>query len=253
MSNETSDNDQPTEPTTLISRRSALRSGSLLAGAGVVTGAGLWYSSKPVMALEGGVISSGDVVLTNNQQDVTGVVIQPELTIDYENISSGVDSVQIVVTADITAGLTKDQITQPPNASTVVTSWGSQTSPTGVEFFNTQESATVAGADLDASALASDQVSQTNPGADVLFASEVDLTADAGIGDTPFPQGVQDDEAAASEVTLTYDATLNTTDGDTGAVTDTKTTTYQVVVDNPASDSDLSGSSITSGSGSDGT
>jgi hypothetical protein len=69
-----------------------------------------------------------------------------------------------------------------------------------------------------------------------------------------FPGGgsstaISDDEAGVSEVTLDYTVTLRDTDN---GVTnqDTETASYYVIIDNPATDTDTSGTSGTGATGS---
>jgi len=241
-----------------------------MAGAGAV---GIHLTTRPTLALEtDDAITASDVTLANNEQEVTDVTLQPSFNLDYENFSGGIDEIDFDVTVSkVTANVTTDP---GVNATTLVTDWHKD-SASGDYVAYDSGTATDGGAvvseanhavgsseaitsvdesiDLDATAVTSDATAGTDEtasftGTASMVTNLTDMVADH------FPGGgastaISDDEAGVSEVTLDYTVTLRDTDN---GVTnqDTETASYYVIVDNPATDTDTSGTSGTGATGS---
>lgn len=254
-------------------RRTVLKGG---VGAAAVVGAGglgVYLTSRPALALTtDDSITAADVTLANNEQEVTDVTLQPTFNVDYENFSAGIDEIDFDVTvSQVTANVTTDP---GVNASTLVTDWhvdsasgdyvaydagtatdgGSAVSEASHTVGTTEAIASVGeGIDFDATAITSGATAGTDEtGSFSGPTSFVDNLTDMAIDH--FPGGgastaLSDDEAGVSQVTLDYDVTLRDVDNGV-ANTDTETVSYYVIIDNPATDTDTSGTSGTSGSGS---
>lgn len=236
-------------------------------------GAALVLGTRPALALTtDDVITAADVTLANNEQEVTDVTLQPSFDLDYENFSGGIDQIDFDVTVTkVVANVTTDPGT---NATTLVTDWHAD-SATGDYPAYESGSATDGGAVVsEAGHLAGTTESIGSVAENIDFnADGVTSGATAGTDETAlftgtvsmvdnltdmvvehFPGGgtstsISDDEAAVSEVTLDYTVTLRDTDN---GVTnqDTETVSYYVIIDNPATDTDTSGSSGTGATGS---
>lgn len=256
-----------------FTRRTAIKGGIgtlTVAGAG---GLGIYLSTKPTVALQTDAgITAADVTLANNEQEVTDVTLQPSFDVDYENFSGGIDEIDFDVTvSQVTANVTTDP---GVNASTLVTDWhvdsnsgdyiaydagtatdgGSLVSETSHSVGSSEAIASVGESiDLDATAVTSGAVAGTDEtafftGTTSLISNLTDMVVEH------FPGGgtstsISDDEAGISEVTLDYSLTLR--DIDNGVTNqDTETASYYMIIDNPATDTDTSGTSGTGGSGS---
>lgn len=254
-------------------RRTAIKAG---AGALTVAGAGglsFYLGSRPALALEtDDSITAADVTLANNEQEVTDVTIQPTFNVDYENFSAGVDEIDFDVTvSQVTANVTTDP---GVNASTLVTDWHVD-SNTGDHVAYEAGGATDSGAlvaEANHTLGSSEAIASVDESID-FDATGLTAGAEAGTDETGsfsgptsvvgnltdmvvdhFPGGgastaLSDDEAGVSEVTLDYSVTLR--DLDNGVTnTDTETISYYVIIDNPATDTDTSGSTGTGATGS---
>lgn len=256
----------------VFDRRTAIKGGAgavAVAGAG---GLGLFLTSRPALALEtDDAITAANVSLENNEQEVTDVTLQPTFNVDYENFSAGIDEIDFDVTvSQVTANVTTDPGVA---ASTLVTDWH-------VDSASGDYVAYDAGTATDGGAAVSEAnhtVGTTEAIASVVESIDFDATgitsgATAGTDETGsfsgptsfvdsltdmvvdhFPGGgasttISDDEAGVSQVTLDYSVTLRDTDNGV-TNTDTETVSYYVIIDNPATDTDTSGTSGTSASG----
>ena len=261
------------EQESTIDRRTVIKGGVgalTLAGAGAV---GIHFTTRPTFALEtDDAITASDVTLANNEQEVTDVTLQPSFDLDYENFSGGIDEIDFDVTvSQVTANVTTDP---GINATTLVTDWHKD-SGSGDYVAYDSASAADGGAvvseanhavgsseaitsvdeniDLDATAVTSGATAGTDETASFTgTASMVSNLTDMVVDH--FPGGgsstaISDDEAGVSEVTLDYTVTLRDTDN---GVTnqDTETASYYVIIDNPATDTDTSGTSGTDATGS---
>lgn len=258
-----------------ITRRTALK-----AGAGGLTVAGLGgvgimlttQTGAAVAITTDDSITASDVTLANNEQEVTGVTLQPTFNIDYEDFSAGIDQLDFSVTiSQVVANVTTDP---GVNATTLVTDWhadsasgdyvaySSGTATDGGSLVDetnhaagTQEAlASVSeSVDLDATGLTQGAVAGT--GETASFTGTVSLISNlTDMVVEHFPGGgtstsIADDEAGISEVTVDYSLTLRDSDNGTTS-TDTETVSYYVIIDNPSSTSDTSGSSGTGATGS---
>lgn len=257
----------------IFNRRTAVKGGIgalTVAGAG---GLGLYFATKPSLALStDDSITASDVTLANNEQEVTDVTLQPTFNLDYENFSGGIDEIDFDVTvSQVTANVTTDP---GVNATTLVTDWhvdstngdyvaydsGTATDGGAVvsEANHTAGTSEAIGSvsetiDLDATGVTSGAVAGTDESASFtgtvsLIDNLTDMVADH------FPGGgssttISDDEAGVSEVTLDYTVTLR--DIDNGVTNqDSETVSYYVIIDNPATDTDTSGTSGTGATGS---
>ncbi len=254
-------------------RRTAIKGGVGLVSVASVGGLGMYLTSRPALALEtDDAITASDVTLSNNEQEITDVTLQPTFDLDYENFSGGIDEIDF----DVTVSQVTANVTTAPGvaASTLVTDWHAD-STSGDYVAYESGTATDGGAlvseanhavgtteaiasvdesiDFDATAITSGATAGTDEtGSFTGTASIVNNLSDMVV--EHFPGGgtstaLSDDEAGVSEVTLDYAVTLR--DLDNGVTNqDTETVSYNVIIDNPATDTDTSGTSGTGATGS---
>lgn len=259
------------EPRT--TRRTVIKAGAGLVTVGGVLG-GLHLSTQPTLAAasDDDAMSASDTTLNNSEQKVSDVTLTPSFDLAYANFGGGIDEIDLTVrvmeiVANVSSGFSHD-------ASTLVDDWwvnsndpdvvafdqanndggyyiqdetfpvGSETSIGGTSDFS-------ASTTLDATNVTADAENGTGETAAVtsafsLFANNSNVIAEQ------FPGGgdsteIMDDEAAASKVTLEYTVALRDTDNSVVA-SDTESPTFHVIIDNPSSDADVSGSSGTGSS-----
>lgn len=260
--------DEQSTNTTLFSRRRALRSGALLAGAGAVSGASLWYTSQPVVAAS--VTESGannvEFGTSENVISITAVDIQPELDVAFSNFSSGVTSADIEISVQVDPQVVDDTT----YTGTADTAWGAPNDPSTTITFS-DSVATDGTSQLYSTAIgdfgidAPDFTAQTSStiGADPNFSftetlpldtmMEEDAAIDTGTGIDMFPQDIDPDYYGLSIVSVDYAVTLT---GDKGDSSQDASPSHQfnVAVENESGTTDDSDvDSNTSGGGSDGT
>lgn len=261
------------DPEPRLSRRIALKTG---AGALATAGIGIAYyrSTRPALALEtDDNIGASDVTFGDNERGVTDVTLQPSLDFTYENFSAGIDEFDLTLTVETIVANVTEGNGPTVDASTYNSDWYDGDSTDDLTVFDTGSgdngtlvndsnlpvgttstlSSVSESPDVDATGVTDGGVSGSDETAAVQSAfSMVDNLADIEV--SMFPGGGQsneigDDEAGVSEVTISYDVTLRDTD-DSVTNSDSETATYFVVIDNPSSDTDTSGTSGTGGSAS---
>lgn len=234
---------------------------------------GLYFTTRPALALTtDDAITASDVTLANNEQEVTDVTMQPTFDLAYENFSGGIDEIDFDVTvSQVTANVTTDP---GINATTLVTDWhvdsasgdyvaydsGSSTDGGALvteanHSAGTTEAIASVGESIDLDATAVTSGATAGTGESALFTGTASLITNlTDMTVAHFPGGgtstaISDDEAGVSGVTLDYTVTLRDTDN---SVTnqDTETVSYYVIIDNPATDTDTSGTSGTGATGS---
>lgn len=260
------------QPEKRFNRRTAIKGGVgalTVAGAG---GLGLYFTTSPALALEtDDAITADNVTLANNEQEVTDVTLQPSFDLDYENFSGGIDEIDFdVIVTQVLANVTTDP---GVNATTLVTDWHKDSASGDYVAYEsgTSTDGGVVVSEANHTVETSEAINSVGETID-LDATAVISGATAGMDETAFFTGtaslvsnltdmvvdhypgggtstaISDDEAGVSEVTLDYTVTLRDTDNGV-TNTDTETATYYVIIDNPATDTDTSGTSGTGATG----
>jgi len=182
------------------------------AGAGAVAGAGvggilLTTSDEPVLAASG--VTADDVTIENNDGSVSKLTINPELTVEWENLGEPADSVYV----GYLAGLSGDTLTDTEFVASKKNS-----KPDG-------KSGTVT-------------VSQ--------FSTPPDLLEGTSLTSSDFEDTTEDGEPETTDVELTVSTAIGKDNGD--VIIDTQdTVTFTVSVDNLESSVSVSGSMNTGG------
>lgn len=267
---ELSTDDEENESRTLITRRRAVRGVSFAAGAGLVGGAGLWYSSQPVVA-DSGVEDGAENVEFGTDEDVisvTNVTIAPEIDVAFDNFSSGVDSAEIGITLQVEAEQEDDETYEGTSDTWDAPSAGSSESvtfaatiPTDGETntwdpeigIGTFEIATPDFTETIRSSLEEDGHFEFNDPIPLQDVLEEDADIGAGEGIEMFPQDIDPDHYGLSVVDVDYSITLQSDVGEEDT-DDSPDHAFDVAVENEAGtmeDSEVD--SHTAGDGEDGT
>lgn len=249
-----------------LTRRRAVKAGVATAGIVTVGGIGFWQSSKPAVAASVEKQGADNVVFneTENVVSVTGVTLSPEVDVAFENFSSGVDTMELSVTATVSSEQTDDS----NYSGTAVTSWGAETnqsneitiSDTVTTDGTTQTFSTAIGDfDVNAPALGSVTDSQIGEDDNLVFSQAIPVHTlvqeDGSINDgtSMFPQDIGPDRYGLSLVSVDYEVVLTGGGGDSGTDSSPSHNFDVAVVNTSGTTSDSEIDSNTNGTGTDGT
>ena len=243
-------NDDGTADSTRLSRRGTLRGGAIALGSAVVTGGAFVYSSQPAMASDG-IEASASVVLDENEQTVTEANVQPTVTLDWDDVSNGIDDfdLELAITAD--PGLDEDGLDELLEdgvaAETVVESWNN------IHDGTAEETLTIDNFDDDTPENI-DRVEATDGDLDAAsgtleietelleFLEDGTPNFDQNEDEPKFPAEIGDDEAAGTRIEIDAEATVRDDAGESTVYTvDFESIEFAIAIDNPAGTTDSDG------------
>lgn len=261
---------RPSEATNTVSRRGALKNGSVLVGAATVGAGGLWYTTQPAVAASVGSQGAEDIRFgtTENVTSVTAVTIRPEIDVAFSNFSSGVSTMTLDITVQVDAAQRNDgkyqgtnqnwnppvpSSDQIPLSDTINADGTLQTfdiTPIGQFSVNTpnftsQTSSTI-GVDPNFEFVDAIPV-------EIVLEQQGPINPGVGSGIEMFPQNIGPGSYGLSITNLNYTVTLTGPDGDNDSAAPISQT-FDVAVENAPGTTDTPQiDSNTAGSGEDGT
>lgn len=192
-------------------RRALIEAAGAGLGVAVAGGAGLWYGTRPAVALGSGQLNAEDAVLDDNESGVENVYIQPtfgevgnenEDGIEWSNFSQGVEQINVKV-----------EVTVDDQSELLYDIEGAESEPSGVDSIETNDS----------------ELTDTS-GSLTLELERRDIISDSGsFTKEDFPQNVPDGEVESQEVELIVMVTLEGSGNNPTISTDAS---FDVIVDN---------------------
>lgn len=206
---------------TLLSRRTVLKGAGVTAGVGAVGAGSIVYSTQPALAA-GTSIDASNIDIDENSESITEVNITPDLTLDWDNFSSGVGSFDITISATADGTGNSGPVYELTDVS--------DDSSSDISSFDTGDGT----------------LGDTTGSVAIGFVQKgLAATVEAIDAGTDFPTDVQDGQSATNTINLQVDVTANNAAGNTPS--DTDNPTFDVSLANPEATTDSHGTISTGG------